>query len=118
MRGCTGLAALSACLAAFPASAQSEDRGEYKMKDMGREAPAAERPFDAQRMPAGRPAPAEPGTRLISTVPVADNFDLGIGIFSVVGETEKETVRRRTDPSHEIISRRSKVAAVGLSLRF
>lgn len=57
-------------------------------------------------------------TRLVGSLPVADNVDLGIGLFSVVGETEKETMRRRTDPMRDARPRDSKVAAVGLQIRF
>jgi hypothetical protein len=118
MRGCTGLAAVTACLAATSAYAQAEDGGEYRIKALGTEALTARRPFDAQRILPDPQAPAAPDTRLLRSLPVADNFDFGVGIFSVVGETEKETMRRRTDPTQEVHGQRSKVAAVGLSLRF
>jgi hypothetical protein len=64
--------------------------------------------------------PAEDSTapRLFGTVPVADNVALGVGLFSVLGTTEKEQVRRRLDPSREFLRSGTRVAAVGMSLRF
>jgi hypothetical protein len=61
--------------------------------------------------------PSEP--RLFGSVPVAENVAVGVGLFSVVGATEKEQIRRRMDPAREILgSSATRVAAVGLSLRF
>ena len=61
--------------------------------------------------------PSEP--RLFGSLPVADNVALGVGLFSVVGTTEKEQVRRRLDPARELLgSSGTRVAAVGMSLRF
>jgi hypothetical protein len=57
--------------------------------------------------------------RLFGSVPMGDNIALGVGLFSVVGTTEKEQVRRRLDPSREYSgSHGTRVAAVGMSLRF
>jgi hypothetical protein len=56
--------------------------------------------------------------RLFGSVPVADNVALGVGLFSVVGTTEKEQMRRRQDPSREFLGADTRVAAVGMSLRF
>jgi hypothetical protein len=51
-------------------------------------------------------------------VPVADNVALGVGLFSVVGITEKEQLRRRLDPARAMLhSSDTRVAAVGMSLR-
>jgi hypothetical protein len=61
--------------------------------------------------------PAAP--RLLRSLPVAENVDLGVGLFSVVGITEKEQVRRRLDPVRAMQGRSdTRVAAVGMSLRF
>jgi hypothetical protein len=61
--------------------------------------------------------PSEP--RLFGSVPVAENVAVGVGLFSVVGATEKEQIRRRMDPAREMLgSPATRVAAVGLSLRF
>ena len=64
--------------------------------------------------------PAEDPTapRLFGSVPVADNVAIGVGLFSVVGTTEKEQMRRRLDPSREFLRSGTRVAAVGMSLRF
>lgn len=56
--------------------------------------------------------------RLFGSVPVADNVAVGVGLFSVVGTTEKEQMRRRLDPSREFLRSGTRVAAVGMSLRF
>jgi hypothetical protein len=64
--------------------------------------------------------PAEDPTapRLFGSVAVADNVALGVGLFSVVGTTEKEQLRRRLDPAREFRGSDTRVAAVGMSLRF
>ena len=57
--------------------------------------------------------------RLFGSLPVAENMALGVGLFSVVGTTEKEQIRRRLDPAREFLgSSGTRVAAVGMSLRF
>ena len=58
------------------------------------------------------------GTRLIGSLPVSDSVDVGVGIFSIVGQTEKESVRRRTDPQRDVRVRDGRMAAVGFALRF
>ncbi|HEX8309129.1 MAG TPA: hypothetical protein VF645_12010 [Allosphingosinicella sp.] len=66
-------------------------------------------------------APAEDPSqpRLFGSLPVAENVAVGVGLFSVVGTTEKEQVRRRMDPAREMLgSSGTRVAAVGMSLRF
>ncbi len=61
--------------------------------------------------------PSEP--RMFGSLPVADNLAVGIGLFSVVGTTEKEQMRRRLDPAREWLGDSgTQVAAVGMSLRF
>ena len=65
------------------------------------------------------PAEDPSAPRLFGSLPVADNMALGVGLFSVVGTTEKEQIRRRTDPAREMLgSSGTRVAAVGMSLRF
>ena len=56
--------------------------------------------------------------RLFGSVPVGDNVAVGVCLFSVVGTTEKEQMRRRLDPSREFLRSGTRVAAVGMSLRF
>ena len=56
--------------------------------------------------------------RLFGSLPVSDNLNVGVGLFSVVGTTEKEQVRRRMDPTRDFRRADTRVAAVGLSLKF
>jgi hypothetical protein len=56
--------------------------------------------------------------RLIGSVPIADNLNLGIGLFSVTGARVKEKEFRRAVPMADVFARDKTVAAVGLSLRF
>lgn len=65
-------------------------------------------------------SPAEDPTapRLFGSLPVAENVALGVGLFSVVGTTEKEQMRRRLDPARDFLDSGTRVAAVGMSLRF
>jgi len=56
--------------------------------------------------------------RLFRSLPVAENMAVGVGLFSVLGTTEKEQVRRRLDPAREFLGSGTRVAAVGMSLRF
>jgi hypothetical protein len=60
--------------------------------------------------------PSEP--RLFRSLSVAENMAVGVGLFSVLGTTEKEQVRRRLDPAREFLGSGTRVAAVGMSLRF
>jgi hypothetical protein len=64
--------------------------------------------------------PEDPSApRLFGSLPVAENVAVGVGLFSVVGTTEKEQMRRRLDPAREMLgSTGTRVAAVGMSLRF
>lgn len=64
------------------------------------------------------PAEDPSAPRLFGSLPVADNVALGVGLFSVVGTTESEQMRRRIDPSREYRGSGTRVAAVGMSLRF
>lgn len=66
--------------------------------------------FVAQQYPSG--------PRMIGSLPVADNVRIGVGLFSVVGSTEKEQLRRRMDPARAFLPADTRVAAVGFSLRF
>ena len=124
MRGYAGLAVTGMMLVlAMPATARdrSMEVGEAKSFESG---PAVSRsgavvsqnvaldPRDV--LPAEDPS----APRLFGSLPVADNVALGVGLFSVVGTTEKEQMRRRIDPSREYRGSDTRVAAVGMSLRF
>jgi hypothetical protein len=125
MRGFAGLAVTGMMLVlASPAAAldRSVEGGEAKRFEA---VPAQSRPgtLVPQRValdPKGlAPAedPSEP--RLFGSVPVAENVAVGVGLFSVVGTTEKEQIRRRMDPAREMLgSSATRVAAVGMSFRF
>lgn len=125
MRGCAGLAVTGMMLVlASPATARdrSVEGGEAKSFGM---APAVSRlgalvpqdvALDAARGLVPAVDPSAP--RMFGSLPVADNVALGVGLFSVVGNTEKEQMRRRMDPAREFIRSNTRVAAVGMSLRF
>jgi len=124
MRGYAGLAVTGMMLVlAMPATARdrSMEVGEAKSFDSG---PAASRPGalvpqSVALDPRGvLPAEDPSAPRLFGSVPVADNVALGVGLFSVVGTTEREQLRRRIDPSREYRGSGTRVAAVGMSLRF
>jgi hypothetical protein len=63
----------------------------------------------------GRPAA---GSGIVGSLPLAVNADLHLGLISVVHAGARELDRRRTDLSREIRPPQSRVAAVGVSLRF
>ena len=63
------------------------------------------------------PEPAG-STAMVRSLPVAEGVDLGVGLFTVVGASEKELLRRRTIPMSDIRPRDRKVPGVGMSLRF
>jgi hypothetical protein len=124
MRGYAGLAVMGMMLVlAAPATAQDRPGEGGEARSFGT-APAASRngalvpqivALDERGL-----LPAEDPTapRLFGSVPVADNVAVGVGLFSVVGTTEKEQLRRRLDPSREFLRSGTRVAAVGMSLRF
>ncbi len=123
MRGYAGLAVTGMMLVlASPATARdrSMEVGEARSFDTG---PAVSRPgsrvpqsvaLDSRVLPLEDPS----APRLFGSLSVADNVALGVGLFSVVGTTEKEQMRRRQDPSREYRGSDTRVAAVGMSLRF
>lgn len=103
-------------LVVVPAAAQAagNDPGGYAVTAVRSGTPAADR--QRARDPYQLRADAAP-QRLVS-LPVADDLNLGVGMFSIVGSTEKEMIRRRIEPLTDVRARDSRVAAVGLSLRF
>jgi hypothetical protein len=65
------------------------------------------------------PADDPSAPRLFGSLPVAEGVAVGVGLFSVLGTTEKEQIRRRMDPAREMLGASgTRVAAVGMSLRF
>jgi hypothetical protein len=103
-------------LAFVPAAAQAagNDPGGYAVTAVRTALPADER--QRARDPYQLPAEAVP-QRLVS-LPVSGDLNVGVGMFSIVGSTEKEMIRRRTEPATDVRTRDGRVAAVGLSLRF
>jgi hypothetical protein len=125
MRGFAGLAATGMILVlASPAAALDRSAEGGEAKRFGA-VPAQSRPgtlvpqsvaLDSKDLVPAED-PSEP--RLFGSVPVAGNVAVGVGLFSVVGATEKEQIRRRMDPAREMLgSPGTRVAAVGVSLRF
>ncbi len=125
MRGLAGLAVTGMMLVlASPAAAldRSAEGGEAKRFEA---VPAQSRPgilvpqsvaLDSKGIVTAED-PSEP--RLFGSVPVGENVAVGVGLFSVVGTTEKEQIRRRMDPAREMLGNSAtRVAAVGMSFRF
>jgi hypothetical protein len=106
---------------ALPAAARSQsvEGGETRHYGPLLAPPAVERP----RSPTARAQPAEATaaperTHLFASVPLDGNAQLGVGLFTVPGATEAETIRRRTDPDPSIRTPKTRVAAVGFALPF
>ena len=124
MRGCAGLAVTGMMLVlASPAAALDRSVEGGEAKSFGA-VPAQSRPgalvpqnvaLDSKDMV---PAEDPSAPRLFQSLPVADNVAVGVGLFSVLGTTEKEQMRRRLDPAREFLGSGTRVAAVGMSLRF
>lgn len=55
---------------------------------------------------------------LVGSLPIADNVNIGIGLFSVNGARVKEREFRRARPMTDVFARDKTVAAVGMSIRF
>lgn len=55
---------------------------------------------------------------LVGSLPIADNVNIGVGLFSVIGARVKEREFRRAQPMTDVFPRDKTVAAVGLSVRF
>jgi hypothetical protein len=123
MRGFAGLAVMGMMLVlASPATARDRPGVGGEARSFAT-APAASRTaVNSQIMVLDErgivPAVDPTVPRLFGSVPVGDNIALGVGLFSVVGTTEKEQLRRRLDPSREFLRSGTRVAAVGMSLRF
>ena len=116
-RGCKRLATVVLpFLALVPAAARAagNDPGDYAVTAVRNGLPPAER----QRAREPDQAPGVSGPQRFVSLPVAGDLSVGVGMFSIVGSTEKEMVRRRTEPATDVRSRDGRVAAVGFSLRF
>ena len=123
MRGWVGLAVTGMMLVPAPPAAALDRTGEGGEARSFAAVPATGRTAVNAQIPAldarDLLPPVDPtGPRLFGSVPVADNIAVGVGLFSVVGTTEREQLRRRLDPSREFLRSGTRVAAVGMSLRF
>jgi hypothetical protein len=123
MRGYAGLAVMGMMVLQAPATARdrSVEVGEAKsFRPVVASAREASLGSQSVALDSKGLVPVEDPTapRLFGSVPVAENVDFGVGLFSVIGATEKEQVRRRLDPSREFRNSGTRVAAVGMSLRF
>lgn len=56
--------------------------------------------------------------RVFGSVPVGDNVNIGVGLFSVNGARVKERHFTRSQPMHDVFARDKTVAAIGMSIRF
>ena len=124
---CTGLAVTGLVLSlASPCAAQGQAVEDGELNRMGARAEDRAGPLFPQGQGLrivreevvqrdGSPASR---TKLIGSVPMADNVDFGVGIFSVVGQSEKELLRQRNDPLRDARPKDRRVAAVGMSIRF
>ena len=126
-RGSAGLAALAAALAlAIPAASRAQETSETTGDDSAaterRESQRFAGPHADPNLTLRDAAIPDSGlaTRLVDRVSVTEgvDLDLGVGLFSVLGETEKNSVRRRTDPRLGVGSADTRVAAIGFSMRF
>ena len=123
MRGFAGLAVMGMMLVlASPATARDRSGVGGEARSFATAAAISRTAVNSQIMVLDErglvPAVDPSAPRLFGSVPVADNVALGVGLFSVVGTTEKEQLRRRLDPSREFFRSGTRVAAVGMSLRF
>ncbi|MEA3061291.1 MAG: hypothetical protein QOJ94_1072 [Sphingomonadales bacterium] len=118
----TGLAVQGMLLAlALPAAARSQtvEGGETRHYGPLLAPPAVQRPrpLAVHAQPA-ETAAAAVRTHHFASDPLDGNAQLGVGLFTVPGATEAETVRRRTDPDPTIHTPETRVAAVGFSMPF
>ena len=123
MRGYAGLAVMGMMLVLTSPATARDRPGEGGEARSFATAPATSRTaVNSQTMALDErglvPSVDPSAPRLFGSVPFADNVAIGVGLFSVVGTTEKEQLRRRLDPSREFLRSGTRVAAVGMSLRF
>jgi hypothetical protein len=122
---------LASCLAApFPAVAGGQDRsaGEriVPLSGISRDGPRGRAPAlpetgrfgFSSRMVTLPDGSKGKETTLLGSVPLSDRLEAGVGLFSVSGADAKERDHRRIDPLRDVGPRRSRVAAVGLRMRF
>ena len=72
---------------------------------------SSQREFDEDGSRSGRKG-------LIASTPIAENVNVGVGIFSVTRYSPKERELSRTSPMKDVGQRTGSLAAVGMSIRF
>jgi len=70
-----------------------------------------------------RPMIQDDGTRavrsgVVGSMPIGDNLNIGVGLFSVRGANTKERNFSRSRPMQDVFGHDRRIAAVGFSLRF
>ncbi len=111
MKTLAGLALFAAPLAALPADAREPAR---LVPPPARAAPA----LDRLGPPAPRADQYADRVRIGAQVPIAGDFNLGVGLFSVGGHFVRDGRSRGREPLIDTGGRQNKVAAVGFNLRF
>jgi hypothetical protein len=138
-RQCGLAAVLLPLLCASPAAAQgpSDDASDQLTRSLGPSYAPSSRSATASVGPSGAlfpdhvtglavsrtPIVQQDGSQtirrtVVGSLPIGENVNLGIGLFSVNGARTKERDFRRAQPMEDVFSRGKTVAAVGLSLRF
>ena len=55
---------------------------------------------------------------MVGRLPILDRVDVGLGLFTVTGATNRERDIRKTDPMRDVAPRTSRVAGAGLRVNF
>jgi hypothetical protein len=121
-RGVAALALLlAAMVAASPAHARKRSRpAPYRLPPAALAQPAAPAaPLFAEVSPQPPAGLSSRRSILAPDLPLVGSVDVGVGLYSVTGARTREREFRRTDPMRDVRgSPDSRVAALGLSLRF
>ena len=116
-RGSTGLAVTGFILLALPAAAGAQDKRGGERQNQAPAADAGSHFRNSLRMRDIGPAPVD-NTHMIESVELAGTAEIGLGLFSVIGTSEREQIRRRTAPATEVRDRDRRLPGVGMSIRF
>ena len=116
-RGSTGLAVTGFILLALPAAAGAQEQRGGEQKNQASAADADSHFRNSLRMRDLGPAPVD-NTRMLESVALADRGEIGLGVCSVIGTSEREQIRRRTAPSVDVRDRDRRLPGVGMSIRF
>ena len=116
-RGSTGLAVTGFILLAVPAAAGAQDKRGGEQQNQAPAAAADGHFRNSLRMRDIGPAPVD-DSRMLESVALAGRAEIGLGLFSVIGTSEREQIRRRTAPSVDVRDRDRRLPGVGMSIRF